>query len=824
MEGKTFSETLANHLNVLHSARKAFIETENSERIRKALSRKICTNNTVFENGDQVWYRRRNMWMGPGKVVFQDGKVIFVRHGSVLVRVSANRLVKKNEEYDTGNDVTKAQKVIDQNKSSKAEEGFQAKKTKVFIEVEETETEAIQETGSSIDPNPSSNTAVDLETNPNTLNDSEAADELSDDDSDLDSTIEPEPITTNTGDSMEQMLPEGDDLNETIVEENGKRKRNDNEEPLAEKRLGVQGVENRIIPVKVVHPPNTQEKIKLRRGDSIEFENNGTTIKATVLNREKASGKYYNYFNVDCEDGVTRNIDGERVKFRKVEEEECNMVLIPRERHSDQDCKEAKQVELKKLQEFDTYEVVEDVGQHRISCRWVLWYKLDEVRARLTARGFEELEKVASDSPTIDKCNVRIVLAICASEKWILETSDVKSAFLQGHVLDRDVIIKPPQEAEVLRGKLWKLKVALYGLNDASLQFFIKCRKVLLELGCHQSTMDPALFFKKDKHGNLMGCICSHVDDFLHCGTKEFRTSVIDELVKIFKMGKTEARKFRYVGFDLEQTSEGIKVDQSPFAADLEVINIKPERAKQTGEDLLQEEKSLIRKVAGKIGWLGRGTRPDLLFSQIEMSTKFVNGKVSDLNQAVKVIRKVKDSESFIMIKNIGPVKDWCVEVNTDASLCNLNDGVSSTAAKVVLLVNQKTGICAPISWHCNKISRVVDSTLSAECLSLKDGLNEAVYVRQVIEELYGMKAATIPVHGIVDNKGTVDAVHSTTNVTDKKLRRDVAGIKQMMSEGEVTKVTWCPGKEQLADCMTKRGASAWDLMEVFRSGRRTPT
>ena len=48
------------------------------------------------------------------------------------------------------------------------------------------------------------------------------------------------------------------------------------------------------------------------------------------------------------------------------------------------------------------------------------------MRARLTARGFEEPEKVASDSPTIDKCNVRLVMAICESKRWVLETSDVK--------------------------------------------------------------------------------------------------------------------------------------------------------------------------------------------------------------------------------------------------------------------------------------------------------------------------------------------------------------------------------------------------------------
>ena len=131
----------------------------------------------------------------------------------------------------------------------------------------------------------------------------------------------------------------------------------------------------------------------------------------------------------------------------------------------------------------------------------------------------------------------------------------------------------------------------------------------------------------------------------------------------------------------------------------------------------------------------------------------------------------MKDSKFSMIIKDIGDEKDWYVEVSTDASLCNLNNGVSSTAAKVILVVNKVTGICVPISWHCNKISRVVDSTLAAECLSLKEGLHEAIYVRQVIKELLGLKDKSVPIHGIVDNKGTVDAVHSTTNVSDKKLR-----------------------------------------------------
>ena len=99
-----------------------------------------------------------------------------------------------------------------------------------------------------------------------------------------------------------------------------------------------------------------------------------------------------------------------------------------------------------------------------------------------------------------------------------------------------------------------------------------------------------------------------------------------------------------------------------------------------------------------------------------------------------------------MLIKDIGKMEDWYVKVSTDALLCNLNDGVGSTGAKIVLLVNRTMGLCVPISWQRSKIFRVVYSTLAAECLSLKGGLHEAIYFRQVIEEIFGMKDKTMEV------------------------------------------------------------------------------
>ena len=141
-----------------------------------------------------------------------------------------------------------------------------------------------------------------------------------------------------------------------------------------------------------------------------------------------------------------------RVEFEQMEE--VNMVLIPREEHARDDCKKAKVDELKKLEEFNSFKEVDDEGQYRISCTWVLWMKGEETRARLVARGYEEEQEVPSDSPTVDKGDLQVLLAIAASEGWTIETSDVKSAFLQGKALERKVTVIPPKEANVPTGKL----------------------------------------------------------------------------------------------------------------------------------------------------------------------------------------------------------------------------------------------------------------------------------------------------------------------------------------------------------------------------------
>ena len=82
LEGVTTSETLAKHINSLHSARKAFTESQASAKLRLALKKKIKTNNEVYQPGDKVYWKMTmdKRWKGPGRVVLQDGKIVFIRN------------------------------------------------------------------------------------------------------------------------------------------------------------------------------------------------------------------------------------------------------------------------------------------------------------------------------------------------------------------------------------------------------------------------------------------------------------------------------------------------------------------------------------------------------------------------------------------------------------------------------------------------------------------------------------------------------------------------------------------------------------------------
>jgi hypothetical protein len=339
---------------------------------------------------------------------------------------------------------------------------------------------------------------------------------------------------------------------------------------------------------------------------------------------------------------MNKSVDLGRLEWNAIENLHRGEEVHTTDDVDDTSCEIAKQLELQKLCHFDTYEEVEDCGQKTISTRWVITRKDGDTRAGLVARGFEEHSLIPKDSPTVGKGAIRIFLTIVASRNWTPKTTDIKSAFLQGKKLDREVYIKPPLERETAEDFVWKLKHRLYGRKDGARQkFYMSVRDELLSLGFRQLKLDPAMF-TLIREGSLIGIICCHVDDFLHAGNETFEAGMC-KLRQRFLAGKIEEGNFSYIGFQITQNTDGIKLDHSMYMEKLDHPHIEPHHASQKQEQLNAEEQKLYRKLVGQLNWAVQGSRPDLAFELVDLSTKLKGGSVADLLRAIKNIGKLKD-------------------------------------------------------------------------------------------------------------------------------------------------------------------------------------
>jgi hypothetical protein len=88
-----------------------------------------------------------------------------------------------------------------------------------------------------------------------------------------------------------------------------------------------------------------------------------------------------------------------------------------------------------------------------------------------------------------------LILALAANKGWQVHHLDVKSAFLNGELVE-DVFVSQP-EGYVKKGKehlVLKLSKALYGLKQAPRAWNVKLDKSLKSLGFKKCATEPAIY------------------------------------------------------------------------------------------------------------------------------------------------------------------------------------------------------------------------------------------------------------------------------------------------------------------------------------------
>ena len=364
----------------------------------------------------------------------------------------------------------------------------------------------------------------------------------------------------------------------------------------------------------------------IKKGSIVQFkghEDDDEWHECEVLSRAgRASGKYNHAWNIK-RDGILENIDFQRDvrDFQVIRKDPKPSAEHPRQStvthpHSnngnddiidvcssyianhDSETRSAKEKELQSWKREGVYTEVSDEGQQTMSTTWVVKPKIIDgkytMKARLCARGFEEDQFFRTDSPTCSREGIRITLATIASNGWTLRSMDVKTAFLQGNRMQRTVYLKPPKEANTKN--IWLLQKCVYGLSDASRQWYLRIKEEMIKLGGDVNKLDYGLF-TFTINGHLSAIVACFVQDMIYGCTERCHRFITKSLKETFQIGAENNTSFNYVGLKVEQDEDkSITIDQQGYILSIQKMEIDTKDPEAT---LTSEETTMFRGLVG---------------------------------------------------------------------------------------------------------------------------------------------------------------------------------------------------------------------------------
>jgi len=235
------------------------------------------------------------------------------------------------------------------------------------------------------------------------------------------------------------------------------------------------------------------------------------------------------------------------------------------------------QNEIKALEANDTWKIVDlPIGKTLIGCKWVYKIKqkeygnIERYKVRLVAKGYTQREGIDytdTYSPIARIATIRTIFAITAIKDWHLEQLDIDNTFLHGDLKEEVYMNLPPGITKRNINQVCRLTKSLYGLKQASKQWYEKLTSFLRNISFTQSSADNSLFLRKTESSFV--ALLIYVDDIIlagNCmnGIKEIK----NQLHTTFKIKDLGQLKY-FLGLEISKTHEGIHICQRKYALDI---------------------------------------------------------------------------------------------------------------------------------------------------------------------------------------------------------------------------------------------------------------
>jgi hypothetical protein len=342
--------------------------------------------------------------------------------------------------------------------------------------------------------------------------------------------------------------------------------------------------------------------------------------------------------------------------------------------------KEAMKAELQALTATNAWSIVDlPPGKVPIGCKWVYKTKyhsdgsIERHKAQLIAKGYTQMEGVDdfdTFSPVAKMTTIRTLLSLAAIKGWFLEQLDVNNAFLHGDLNEEVYTVLPPglklQNSISNDPKVCRLNKSIYGLKQATRQWYAKLSAALISLGYAPSVADFSLFTKlKDTR---FTALLVYVDDIVLSGNDYAEIQHVKQFLdkKILKKDLGKLRFF--LGLEISRSKNGISVNQRKYTLELLEdsghMAVKPSSTPydpslklHNSDSLPYHDESSYRSLIGRLLYLTL-TRPDIAFA-VQQLSQFVSKPLEvHFQAATKILKYLKNSPSKgLFYSSSSPIK-----------------------------------------------------------------------------------------------------------------------------------------------------------------------
>ena len=519
-----------------------------------------------------------------------------------------------------------------------------------------------------------------------------------------------------------------------------------------------------------------------------------------------------------------------------------------------------------------------------IDCRWVLKWKWDfdavsvsdshkakaqtrrVIRARLTVRGFKDLDKGFIDTyaGTSQRYSQRIICSEAVCNGWRLATTDISKAFLQGVTYEelskltgepiREVnFYLPTANVPLLQSvagfedfdpntEVLHCDKPGTGSVDAPRCFSMKLSICTTKCGLFPSSVDPELcmIHKTEANGEkkLVCLMTKHVDDLKVTGEREWIIWVLEKIQETFGNLKILWDEFTNCGVHhhYNLVDKSIELDQIEYAKTLRAIAHSELTANASEADCGPDLLKLYQSLLGAVAYLYL-TRVDILVFISACQRHAHAPKIIHVKRLNSITRWVQRNPKKLRYRPLGGTGTH-LRVVSDAAFKKEEDKGHSLRGSVYLRAAGTTskefhcnGIVHLLEYLCKALRHVTRSTFSAELHAGCDSADLGILICLMMHEIAFGTVSKAQARAMRDEGGygipmtlQIDAMSVYAAITatyvkhpaEKGLLSHVQFIRELLDCGVITALMWIDTRDMLSDGLTKGAVDRRQLHDVM--------